>query len=85
MSQQVISPAKASVALYYLSNSLYNQVSLVLLNNSGIFHNNENKILFQVESRQILAQAQRLRKNYLFKRLNLFDRAVNLLWVDDQM
>lgn len=67
--------------VYYLPNSPCNLVSLGLLNDSGIFHDNENETLFQVESRQILAQAQRWRNSYLLRPLNLSD---NLLRIDDQ-
>ena len=44
--------------VYYLPNSLCNLVSLRLLNNSGIFHNNEHKNLYQITFKKILAQAK---------------------------
>ena len=68
--------------VYYLLYSPCNLISLELLNNSGIYHNNENKTLYKVKTRQIFAQIQRWKKNYLLKLLNLFDNAVNLLKVD---
>lgn len=43
--------------VYYLPNSLYNLVSLGLLNDSRIYHQNENKTLHQVKSKQTLTQA----------------------------
>lgn len=45
--------------VYYLPNSPCNLVSLGLLNDSGIFHDNENETLYQIKSKQTLAQAQR--------------------------
>ncbi len=45
--------------VYYFSNIPCNLVSLDLLNDSGIFHDKENETLYQVKSRQTLAQAQR--------------------------
>lgn len=69
--------------VYYLPNSPCNLVSLGLLNDSGIFHDNENETLYQVRSKKPLAQAQRWRNSYLLKPLNLSDGAVNLLRIDD--
>ena len=40
--------------VYYLLNSVCNLVSLGLLNDSGIFHDNKNETLYQVKSRQTL-------------------------------
>lgn len=42
--------------VYYFLYSLYNLVSLELLNNSRFYHNNKNKMLYKVKTRQILAQ-----------------------------
>lgn len=69
--------------IYYLPNSLCNLVSLGLLNDSRIFHDNENETLYQIEPKKTLAQAQRWRNSYLLKPLNLSDGAVNLLRIDD--
>lgn len=69
--------------VYYLPNSPCNLVSLGLLNNSGIYHDNENETLYEVKTRRILAQAQRWRDSYLLNSLNLSDGAVNLLRVDN--
>lgn len=69
--------------VFYLPNSPCNLLSLGLLNNSGIYHDNENETLYEIHTRQILAQAQRWRNSYLLKPLNLSDGAVNLLRVDN--
>lgn len=45
--------------VYYFSNNPCNYISLGLLNNSGILHNNENKTLYQLGSKKILAQARK--------------------------
>ena len=68
--------------VYHLPYSPCNLVSLGLLNNSGIYHDNENETLYEVKTRQVLAQAQRWRNSYLLRPLNLSDGAVNLLRVD---
>lgn len=69
--------------MFYPPNSLCNLLSLKLLNNSSIYHNNENETVYEIHTKQILVQAQHWRNNYLLKPLNLFDRAVNLLRVDN--
>lgn len=45
--------------VFYIPNSPCNLVSLGLLNDSGIFHDNENETLYQIRSKKTLAQAQR--------------------------
>ncbi len=67
--------------VFYLPNSPCNLLSLGLLSNSGIYHDNENETLYEIHTRQVLAQAQRWRNSYLLKPLNLSDGAVNLLRV----
>ena len=69
--------------MFYLPNSPYNLLSLGLLNNSGIYHDNENKTFYKIHTRQLLAQAQYWRNSYLVKPLNFFDRAVNFLRVNN--
>lgn len=69
--------------IYYLSKSSCNLLSLGLLNNSNIYHNNENEIFYKFNTRQILAHAQCWRNGYLLKLLNLTNKAVNILKVDD--
>lgn len=69
--------------VYYLLKSSCKLVSLGLLNNSGIDHNNENQTLYDVNSRQTQAQAQRWRNSYLLKPLNLWNGATIILRVDD--
>lgn len=70
--------------IYYLPSSSCNLVSLVLLNNNGIFHDNEHEILYQVQTKQILAEAKHWKNSYLLRPLNLSDAAVQLLRVDDK-
>lgn len=70
--------------VYYLPSSPCNLVSLGLLNDSGIFHDNENEKLYQLGRKRILAQARRWRNSYLLKPLNLSDAAVLLLKIDDK-
>ena len=67
--------------VYYLPNSPCILVSLGLLNDSGIYHNNEQETLYHVESKRILTQARRWRNSYLLRPLNLSDGAVHLLKV----
>ncbi len=45
--------------VYYFFNSLCNLVSFGFLNKSGIFDDNENETLYQIKSKQTLAQGQR--------------------------
>ena len=70
--------------LYYLPSSPCNLVSLALLNNSGIFHDNEHKILYQVQTKQILPEVKSLKNSYLLRPLKLSDAAIQLLRVDDK-
>ena len=71
--------------VYYLPSSSCNFVSLGLLNNSTILHDNENKTLYQLGSKRVLAQVRRWRNSYLLKLLNLPDAAVFLVKIDDKM
>ena len=43
--------------MFYLPNSLCNLLSLKLLDNSGIYHGNENKSFYKMYIKQILVQA----------------------------
>lgn len=70
--------------VYYFPSSPCNLVSLGLLNDSGILHDNENETLYQLGSKRVLAQARRWRNSYLLKPLNLFDAAVFLVKIDDK-
>lgn len=45
--------------VYYLPNSPCNLVSLGLLNDSGIYYDNEHENLYHVSSKQVLTQARR--------------------------
>ena len=70
--------------VYYLPSSPCNLVSLGLLNDSGIFHDNGNETLYQLGSNRVLAQARQWRNSYLLKPLNLSDAAVFLAKIDDE-
>lgn len=69
--------------VYYLFNSPCNMVSLSLLNDSEIYHNNKRKTLYHVDLKRVLAQVQRWRNSYLLKPLNLSDAAIHLLKIND--
>lgn len=68
--------------MYYFPNSPCILLSFGLLNNSGIYYDNEHKSLYQVRSRKTLVQAKRWRNSFLLNPLNLSDSAVYLLRVD---
>lgn len=44
--------------IFFLPSSLYNLVSLALLNNHDIFHNNKNKTLYNLKIKEVLAQVR---------------------------
>ena len=68
--------------VFYLPNSSSNLVSLGLLNDAGIYHNNKNKTLYDKVSRKLLAFAQRWENSFLLHPLNLSASAINLLKVN---
>lgn len=45
--------------VYFLPNSPSNLVSLALLNDSDLLHDNENEVLYDRKSKTVLAQAKR--------------------------
>lgn len=65
--------------VFYLPNSPSNLVSLGLLNDAGIYHDNENQTLYDKVSRKPLAFAQRWETSFLLHPLNLSASAINLL------
>ena len=71
--------------VFFLPNSPSNLVSLGLLNNLGIFHNNEDEILYDKEIKTPLAYAQRWRNSFLLQPLNLSDSAVNLTHINNDI
>ena len=73
-----------SFTVYCPPSSLCNLVSLGLLNNSGIFYDNENATLYRLGSNRVLAQARRWKNSYLLNLLNLSDAAIYLLKIDDK-
>lgn len=70
--------------VYYLPNSPCNLVNLELLNNCEIFYDNENKTLYQLESKRVLVQVRQWRNSYLLKPLNLSDAVVFLVRIGDE-
>lgn len=70
--------------IYYFLNNLCNLVSLEFLNNSRIYHNNENKILYQLENNRILAQTKQQKNNYLFKLFNFLDIVIFLAKINNK-
>lgn len=65
--------------VFYLPKSPSNLVSLGLLNDAGIYYDNENKSLYNKVSRKPLAFAQRRKTSFLIYPLNLSVSAINLL------
>lgn len=65
--------------VFYLPNSPSNLVSLGLLNDAEIYHNNENQSLYDQVSRKPLAFAQRWKTSFLLHPSNLSVSAINLL------
>lgn len=65
--------------VFFLTSSPCNLVSLALLNNHNIFHDNKNETLHDLESKKVLAQAKRWNNSFLLQPLNLSDAAVNLV------
>lgn len=63
--------------IYYLPSSASNLVSLVFLNDHRIYHNNTEEKLYERSSRRIPASAQRQRKSFVLKLLNLSDVVTN--------
>lgn len=64
--------------VFFLPSSPSNLVSLALLNNGGIFHDNENETLYDVDTKEVLSQAKRWNNSFLLQPLNLSDAAVRL-------
>lgn len=71
--------------VFFLPNSSCNLVSLPLLNNYSIFYDNKNKTLYDLKIKEVLAQARRWNKSFLFQSLNLSDAAVNLVKTLDEV
>ncbi len=65
--------------VFYLPNSPSNLVSLGLLNDVGIYHHNEDQILYNLEIWKTFAFAERYKTSFLLHPLNLSAAAVNLL------
>lgn len=71
--------------VYFLPNSPSNLVSLGLLNDSVIYHDNENQTLYDRKRRKDLAFAVRWKTCFLLHPLNLSVAAANLLRVSDDV
>lgn len=69
--------------VFFLPSSPSNLVSLGLFNNHGIFYNNEDKILYDTETKRPLAYAQCWRNSFLLQPLNLSDSVVNFTHVNN--
>lgn len=64
---------------YYLPSSPSNLVSLGLLNDHDIYHNNKNKALYDRKTKDVLAHTERWRNRFFLRPLNLFDATVQLI------
>lgn len=51
--------------IFILANSLSNFIKLTLLDNSKIYHNIKNKILYNINIKEVLVQAKRWNNNFL--------------------
>ena len=65
--------------VFYLSNSPSNLISLTLLNDVGIYYNNEEQALYDKANQKPLVFAQRWEHSFLLHPLNLSVSAANLL------
>ncbi len=65
--------------IYYVSNSPSNLISLSLLNDVGVYYDNEQQVLYNKTSQRPLVFTQRWEQNFLLYPLNLFVSAANLL------
>ena len=65
--------------VFYLPNSPSNLISLSLLNNAGIYYNNEQQALYDKTNRKPFAFAQRWEQSFFIHPLNLSLSAANLL------
>lgn len=70
--------------VFFLPSSPSNLFSLALLNNHGIFHDNANETLYDLKTKEVLAQAKRWNNSFLLQTLNLSDAAVNLVKTLDE-
>ncbi len=71
--------------VFYLLNSLSNLISLSLLNDTGIYYNDQQQALYDKSSRKSLAFAQRWERSFLLHPLNLSVSAANLLKAEDDI
>ncbi len=71
--------------VFYLPNSPSNLISLSLLNDAGIYYDNEQQALYDKASQKPLAFAQWWEQSFLLHPLNLFVPTANLLKVEDDL
>lgn len=64
--------------VFFLPSSPSNLVSLALLNNNGIFHDNKNETLYDVDTKEVLSQAKRWNYSFPLQPLNLSNATVSL-------
>lgn len=69
--------------VFFLPSSPSSLVSLGLLNDHGVFHNNKDETLCDKRTKTPLAYAQRWRNSFLLQSLNLTDSVVNLTRIND--
>lgn len=65
--------------MFFLPSSQSNLVNLAPLNNCRIFQNKENKTLYNIYLKEILAQAKQWNNSFLFQPLKLVDVAMSLV------
>ncbi len=65
--------------VFYFPNSPSNLINLSLLNNAGIYYENEQQVLYDKASQKPLVFAQQLKRSFLLHPLNLSVPAANFL------
>ena len=71
--------------MFLLPHSPSNLVSLGLLNNHGIFHDNENETLYDKRTKETLADVERWKTSFFLNPLNLSVPTAHLTQIDDDM
>ena len=65
--------------VFYFSNSPFNLVRLDFLNDTGIYHHNEDQILYNLKIQKIIAFTKQYNISFLLHLFNWLAVAVNLL------
>lgn len=63
--------------VFYFPNSPFNLVILGLLNNAGIYHHNEDQILYNLKTQKTFTFAERYKTSFFLHLLNLLAAVVN--------